>query len=122
MGENHPRLALFDLRTLITSKAEGSLEAAKEYIESEADQIDKIIAIHLALEATSPSHPDWLVTAHNNAIGIELRPEIPSHRRLLAQRWYWREFLSQICDYHTGEKRLVVSNQLSVHPLLLNYY
>ena len=93
MGENHPRLALIDLRTLITSKAEGSLEAAKEYIESEADQIDKIIAIHLALEATSPSHPDWLVTAHNNAIGIELRPEIPSHRRLLAQRWYWRGVL-----------------------------
>ena len=93
MGENHPRLALIDLRTLITSKAEGSLDAAKEYIESEADQIDKIIAIHLALEATSPSHPDWLVTAHNNAIGIELRPEIPSHRRLLAQRWYWRGVL-----------------------------
>ena len=93
MGENHPRLALIDLRTLITSKAEGSLEAAKEYIESEADQIDKIIAIHLALEATSPSHPDWLVTAHNNTIGIELRPEIPSHRRLLAQRWYWRGVL-----------------------------
>jgi len=93
MGENHPRLALIDLRTLITSKAEGSLEEAKEYIESEADQIDKIIAIHLALEATSTSHPDWLVTAHNNAIGIELRPEIPSHRRLLAQRWYWRGVL-----------------------------
>ena len=93
MGEDHPRLALIDLRTLITSQAEGSLDKARKYIDSEVEQIDKIIAIHIALEATSPSHPDWLVSAHNNAIGIELRPEIPSHRRLLAQRWYWRGVL-----------------------------
>ena len=93
MGEDHPRLALIDLRTLITSQAEGSLDKAREYIDLEVESIDKIIAIHIALEATSPSHPDWLVSAHNNAIGIELRPEIPSHRRLLAQRWYWRGVL-----------------------------
>lgn len=93
MGEDHPRLALIDLRTLITSQAEGSLDKAREYIDSEVEPTDKIIAIHIALEATSPSHPDWLVSAHNNAIGVELRPEIPSHRRLLAQRWYWRGVL-----------------------------
>ena len=93
MGEDHPRLALIDLRTLITSEAEGSLEKAREYIDSEVEPIDKIIAIHIALEATSPSHPDWLLSAHTNAIGIELRTEIPSHRRILAQRWYWRGVL-----------------------------
>jgi len=93
MGEDHPRLALIDLRARITSKAEGSLDAAREYIDSEVEQIDKIRAIHVALEATSPSHPDWLVSAHNNAIAIQLRSEIPSHRRVLAQRWYWRGVL-----------------------------
>ena len=93
MGEDHPRLALIDLRALITSKAEGSLDAARKYINSEAENIDKIIAIHVSLEATSPSHPQWLVSSHNNAIAIELRPEIPSHRRILAQRWYWRGVL-----------------------------
>ena len=93
MGEDHPRLALIDLRALVTSKAEGSLDAARKYINSEGENIDKIIAIHMSLEATSPSHPDWLVSAHNNAIAIELRPEIPSHRRIMAQRWYWRGVL-----------------------------
>ncbi len=100
MGEDHPRLALIDLRTLITSQAEGSLDKAREYIDLEVEPTDKIIAIHIALEATSPSHPDWLVSAHNNAIGIELRPEVPSHRRLLAQEpnmrlSHWREAISR---------------------------
>ena len=95
MGEEHPRLALIDLRARISSKAEGSLEAAREYIDSAENQIERTRAIHAALEVTSPSHPDWLVSAHANAISVELRPEVPSHRRVLAQRWYWRGVLEQ---------------------------
>lgn len=93
MGEEHPRLALIDLRARISSKAEGALEAAREFIESSSDDIERTRAIHAALEATSPQHPDWLSQAHATIAMAPLRDDIASHRRLAAQRWYWRGIL-----------------------------
>jgi len=93
MGEEHPRLALIDLRARISSKAEGALEAAREFIESSSDDIERTRAIHATLEATSPEYPDWLSQAHATIAMAPLRDDIASHRRLAAQRWYWRGIL-----------------------------
>ncbi len=93
MGEEHPRLALIDLRTRISSGAEGALEAAREFIESADGTIERTRAIHAALESTAPQHPDWLNQAHAAIATSPLRDDIASHRRLAAQRWYWRGIL-----------------------------
>ena len=93
MGEDNPRLALIDLRALIFSKSEGSLETTRGFIHSTDKEIESIKAIHAALEATYPSPPDWLISAHKEISSVELNDEIPSNRRLLAHRWYWRGVL-----------------------------
>ncbi len=93
MGEEHPRLALIDLRARIASNAEGALEAARVFIEAAEDSIERTRAIHAALEATSPQHPEWLSQAHATIATAPLRDDIASHRRLAAQRWYWRGIL-----------------------------
>lgn len=93
MGEEHPRLALIDLRARIASNSEGAIEAAREFIESAEDTIERTRAIHAALEATSPQHPEWLSQAHATIATAPLRDDIASHRRLAAQRWYWRGIL-----------------------------
>ncbi len=93
MGEEHPRLALIDLRARISSKAEGALDTAREFIETAEDPIERTRAIHAALEATSPQHPEWLSQAHATIATAPLRDDIASHRRLAAQRWYWRGIL-----------------------------
>jgi hypothetical protein len=93
MGEEHPRLALIDLRARISANAEGALDAAREFIESSGDDIERTRAIHSALEATSPNHPDWLTRSHSTVATSPLRADIASHRRIAAQRWYWRGVL-----------------------------
>ena len=93
MGEEHPRLALIDLRARISANAEGALDAAREFIESSEDDIERIRAIHAALEATSPNPPEWLTRSHGTVATSPLRADIASHRRIVAQRWYWRGVL-----------------------------
>ena len=93
MGEDNPRLSLIDLRALIFSKSEGSLETTRDFIHSTDKEIESIKAIHAALEVTYPSPPDWLISAHKEISSVELNHEIPSNRRLLAHRWYWRGVL-----------------------------
>lgn len=93
MGEEHPRLALIDLRARISSKAEGALDTARKFIETAEDPIERTRAIHAALESTSPQHPEWLSQAHATIATAPLRDDIASHRRLAAQRWYWRGIL-----------------------------
>ena len=71
----------------------GRNKAAREFIESSEDDIERIRAIHAALEATSPNPPEWLTRSHGTVATSPLRADIASHRRIVAQRWYWRGVL-----------------------------
>jgi hypothetical protein len=97
MGPNHPSMAVFDLRARLSSRAGGSasaeaLSSAHSLIESREDIGERIRLIHAVLEATD-SHPDWLVEAHASVAIAPLREDLAMHRRLCAQRWYWRGVL-----------------------------
>ena len=93
MGENHPRLALIDLRSLLLVDSTRAIETAKEFIANEENETARIQAIHASLEATHPEYPEWLIAEHANLNSNSLRPDIASHRRLSAQCWYWRGIL-----------------------------
>ena len=93
MGEQHPRLALLDLRARLAAQAAGAVDAAREFIESATEPIECIRAIHATLEATAPEHPPWLTAAAARISNADLRTDLASHRRLAAQRWYWRGVL-----------------------------
>jgi hypothetical protein len=97
MGSEHPHMAVLDLRARLSSRTGGSASAeslnlARSLIESREDLSERIRLIHAALEATD-SHPDWLVEAHTSVAAMPLREDLAMHRRLCAQRWYWRGVL-----------------------------
>ena len=97
MGPEHPHMAVLDLRARLSSRTEGgasaeTLSLARSLIESREDLSERIRLIHAALEATD-SHPDWLVEAHASVAAMPLREDLAMHRRLCAQRWYWRGVL-----------------------------
>jgi hypothetical protein len=97
MGPEHPHMAVLDLRARLSSRTDGSASAetlslARSLIESREDLSERIRLIHAALEATD-SHPDWLVEAHASVAAMPLREDLAMHRRLCAQRWYWRGVL-----------------------------
>ena len=97
MGPDHPQMAVLDLRARLSSRTGGStsaeaLSSARLLIESREDLSERIRLIHATLEATD-SHPDWLVEAHASIAAAPLREDLAMHRRLCAQRWYWRGVL-----------------------------
>jgi hypothetical protein len=97
MGPEHPRMAVLNLRARLSSRTDGSASAetlslARSLIESREDLSERIRLIHAALESTD-SHPDWLVEAHASIAAMPLREDLAMHRRLCAQRWYWRGVL-----------------------------
>ena len=97
MGPNHPSMAVLDLRARLSSRVGGNasaeaLSSAQSLIESREDIGERIRLIHAVLEATD-SHPDWLVEAHASVAIAPLREDLAMHRRLCAQRWYWRGVL-----------------------------
>lgn len=97
MGPEHPRMAVLNLRARLSSRTDGSASAetlslARSLIESREDLSERIRLIHAALESTD-SHPDWLVEAHASVAAMPLREDLAMHRRLCAQRWYWRGVL-----------------------------
>ena len=97
MGPEHPNMAVLDLRARLSSRTDGSASAetlslARSLIESREDLGERIRLIHATLEATD-SHPDWLVNAHASVAAMPLREDLAMHRRLCAQRWYWRGVL-----------------------------
>jgi len=97
MGPDHPQMAALDLRARLSSRTGGSasadaLNAARSLIESREGLGERIRLIHATLEATD-SHPDWLVEAHASIATAPLREDLAMHRRLCAQRWYWRGVL-----------------------------
>ncbi|MDP6318549.1 MAG: AAA family ATPase [Candidatus Thalassarchaeaceae archaeon] len=93
LSEGHPRLALIDLRTRLATESLGAIEAAQVFITDEDNGPAKVRAIHATLEATYPDYPDWLVSEHANLSAESLRSDVASHRRLIAQYWYWRGML-----------------------------
>jgi hypothetical protein len=97
MGPNHLQMAILDLRARLSSRVGGNasaeaLASAHDLIESSDDLTEKTRLIHATLEATD-SHPDWLVEAHASIAYAPLREDLAMHRRLCAQRWYWRGVL-----------------------------
>jgi len=97
MGPEHPRMAVLNLRARLSSRTGGNASAetlslARSLIESREDLSERIRLIHATLEATD-SHPDWLVEAHASVASMPLREDLAMHRRLCAQRWYWRGVL-----------------------------
>jgi hypothetical protein len=97
MGPEHPRMAVLNLRARLSSRTGGNASAetlslARSLIESREDLSERIRLIHATLEATD-SHPGWLVEAHASVASMPLREDLAMHRRLCAQRWYWRGVL-----------------------------
>lgn len=97
LGPDHPQMAVLDLRARLSSRGDGNasaeaLASARDLIDSSDDLAEKTRLIHAALEATD-SHPDWLVQAHVSIASAPLREDLAMHRRLCAQRWYWRGVL-----------------------------
>jgi len=96
IGSDHPAIGLLDLRSRLSSQTSGSLpseatEAARQAIAS-CEGIEKMRLIHATLESID-NHPEWLAQAHSSIVGYRLRDDLPMHRRLCAQRWYWRGVL-----------------------------
>ena len=96
IGADHHGIALLDLRSRLAPITVGrtppeAIEAARQAINS-CDGIDKMRLIHATLESTD-KHPEWLVKSHSSIVGHRLREDLPMHRRLCAQRWYWRGVL-----------------------------
>ena len=97
MGPNHLQMAILALRARLSSRVGGNasaeaLASAHDLIESSDALTEKTRLIHATLEATD-SHPDWLVEAHASIAYAPLREDLAMHRRLCAQRWYWRGVL-----------------------------
>ena len=96
IGSDHPTIGLLDLRSRLSSQTSGNLpseatEAARKAIAS-CEGTEKMRLIHATLESID-DHPDWLSQAHSSIVGHRLRDDLPMHRRLCAQRWYWRGVL-----------------------------
>ena len=91
-------LEVLDLRAKLSARVNGSISDnsiswSKDLISNLKDPLTRIMAIHSTLEAVGREFPDWLIEAHRECCGHRLREDIPSLRRMSAQRWYWRGVL-----------------------------
>ena len=91
-------LEILDLRARLSARVNGSasdssISWSKDLISDLEDPITRIMAIHSTLEAVGREFPDWLIEAHRECCGYPLREDVPSFRRISAQRWYWRGVL-----------------------------
>ncbi len=93
LGEDHALLSIIDLRARLSFGTPDSMEIARKYIENEENIISRTRAILFALESSNPEIPQWLKNQHSMLSTESLRKDIPSHRRLIAQYWYWRGVL-----------------------------
>ena len=95
MGAEDPRLPFLDLRSRLSAGAEAeefldeALEAARSFIDSSTDPLEKLRSIHMSLEACSDP-PTWLIEAHSAFDPESLRESLAPHRRAKAHWWYWR--------------------------------
>lgn len=91
-------LEILDLRARLSARVNGSasdssISWSKDLISDLEDPITRIMAIHSTLEAVGREFPAWLIEAHRECCGYPLREDVPSFRRISAQRWYWRGVL-----------------------------
>ena len=91
-------LEILDLRARLSARVNGStsdssISWSKDLISNLEDPVTRIMAIHSTLEAIGREFPGWLIEAHRECCGYQLREDIPSFRRMSAQRWYWRGVL-----------------------------
>ena len=95
MGAEDPRLPFLDLRSRLSAGAEAeefldeALEAARSFIDSSTDPLEKLRSIHMSLEAC-PQPPNWLIEAHSSFDPESLGESLAPHRRAKAHWWYWR--------------------------------
>jgi hypothetical protein len=98
LDPDDPHLSALDLRARLAARTGGNtsddaLEAARERIESSGDHMDRLRTIHLSLEACGPEPPSWLREAHSRFSPGILREDLPAHRRLTGQFFFWRGML-----------------------------
>ena len=91
-------LEILDLRARLSARVNGSasdssISWSKDLISNLEDPVTRIMAIHSTLEAIGREFPGWLIEAHRECCEYQLREDIPSFRRMSAQRWYWRGVL-----------------------------
>ena len=95
MGAEDPRLPFLDLRSRLSAGAEAeefldeALEAARSFIDSSTDPLERLRSIHMSLEACSEP-PNWLIEAHSSFDPESLGESLAPHRRAKAHWWYWR--------------------------------
>ena len=95
VGPQDPRLPFLDLRSRLSAGAEAegfldeALEAARSFIDSSTDPLERLRSIHMSLEACSQA-PNWLIEAHSSFDLESLGESLASHRRAKAHWWYWR--------------------------------
>ena len=95
MGADDPRLSFLDLRSRLSAGAKAeefldeALEAARSFIDSSTDPLERLRSIHMSLEACSEP-PNWLIEAHSSFDPDSLTESLASHRRAKAHWWYWR--------------------------------
>jgi len=95
MGPDDSRITSLDLRARLMARSEGgpsaeAMGAARQHIESSLTPMESIRTIHLALDASSPNHPTWLMEAHSSFPPDSLRGDLASHRRACSHWWFWR--------------------------------
>ena len=98
LGPKDPRITSLDIKARLVARADGpatveAMESARHKIESSESPLARIKIIHMALEASSPEHPEWLLREHSDFRPGSLREDIPSHRRASSHWWYWRGVL-----------------------------
>ncbi|MEE2630166.1 MAG: AAA family ATPase [Candidatus Thermoplasmatota archaeon] len=98
LGPRDPRITSLDIKARLVARADGpanaeAMQSARHQIESSESPLERIKIIHMALEASSPEHPEWLLREHSDFLPSSLREDLPSHRRVSSHWWYWRGVL-----------------------------
>ena len=98
LGYDNPKLKIIDLKSRLAIRKNGnaskeSIEAARNEIRKCDNILDKLILIHMTLDASGPKYPQWLIQSHSEITEKPLREDIAAHRRVIAHKWYWRGIL-----------------------------
>ena len=114
LGPNDARVKSLDIKARLVSKSEGlvteeAMASARKHIESSESPLERIKIIHMALEASHPNCPEWLLNEHSVFNPGSLRGDLPSHRRACSHWWYWRGVLepsSRLSNWNESIVRL----------------
>ncbi len=98
LGYDNRRLKIIDLRSRLAIRTNGSasvesIEAARVEIEKTDNLLDKLNLVHITLEASGSTYPDWLIKVHYEISQEYIREDLAAYRRISAQKWYWKGIL-----------------------------